>query len=67
MGENRTVADTTPHLADDFIVADADYYRTKARQCFRLARAAEVDEAATTLLSLGETFQAKARSLSEGD
>jgi hypothetical protein len=49
----------------DFIVADADYYDVKARQCLRLARVAHDDRAAATLRSLALAFEYKARSLKE--
>lgn len=47
-----------------FIYADADYFRTKARQCFRMARNAD-ESTARTLRSLADAFEAKARSLEE--
>ena len=50
----------------EFIYADADYFRTKARQCFRMARRANDRSAATTLRTLAESFETKARSL-EGE
>jgi hypothetical protein len=62
----ENIADRMPQLEADFI-ADADYFRIKARLCFRLARAADDDKAARTLLSLGEMFEAKARSVRDGD
>jgi len=53
----RTRAET------EFIQADADYFHTKARQCFRMARCADSEARARTLRSLGNAFEAKARSL----
>jgi hypothetical protein len=47
-----------------FIHADADYFRTKARQCYRMARNTD-DATARTLRSLADAFEAKARSLEE--
>jgi hypothetical protein len=49
----------------DFIVADADYYDVKARQCLRLARAAHDDGAAVALRSLALAFERQSRSLKE--
>jgi hypothetical protein len=49
----------------DFIHADADYFRTKARQCFRMARRTHDKSTATTLRSLAETFETKARTLDD--
>jgi hypothetical protein len=49
----------------DFIHADADYYRTKARQCRRMAERSRDEKDATTLRSLGEAFEVKARTLDE--
>jgi hypothetical protein len=47
-----------------FIHADADYFRTKARQCYRMARNAD-DGTARTLRSLADAFEAKARLLED--
>ena len=47
-----------------FIHADADYFRTKARQCFRMARKAD-ESTARTLRSLADAFEAKARALDD--
>ena len=64
----RPIDDAAPQTdGDDFIVADTDYFATKARQCFRLARKAHdgIDE--ETLESLGFAFEAKARALKTQD
>jgi hypothetical protein len=49
----------------EFIRPDADYYRTKARQCFRMARCTESESTARTLRNLGDAFAQKARSVEE--
>jgi hypothetical protein len=50
-------------LEGEFVVADADYFATRARQCRRLARTANDGKAATTLESLADAFEVKARQL----
>ena len=61
--DKTDLASTTPHLEMDLIVADADYYNTKARQCSRLADRSTDGAAAKTLRSLAAAFEEKARSL----
>jgi hypothetical protein len=63
--DKTQLASTTPHLEMDLIVADADYYNTKARQCARLAARSTDGAAAETLRSLAAAFEQKARSLDE--
>jgi hypothetical protein len=46
----------------DFIVADADYYRVKARQCVNMANGAEDRWRSETLKNLAVAFERKARS-----
>jgi hypothetical protein len=50
-------------LEGTFVVADADYFSTRARQCRRLARTTGDASAATTLKSLAEAFDTRARLL----
>jgi hypothetical protein len=52
-------------LETDGIRADADYFHTKARQCFRLAEHARDEVTAKHMKRLGDTFEAKARDLEE--
>jgi succinate dehydrogenase/fumarate reductase flavoprotein subunit len=47
----------------DPIMADADYFQTLARRCYRLARRAT--EAARALESLGDVFERKARRVAD--
>ena len=61
--DSKQLQSTTPHLEVDLIVADADYYNTKARQCFRLAERSSNEAAAETLRSLAIAFEQKARSM----
>ena len=49
----------------DTIVADADYFRVKARQCFRLARQAKDAETAEILRDVARSFERQAASLIE--
>jgi hypothetical protein len=49
----------------DTIVADADYFRIKARQCFRLARQAADDGAAENLRDIARSFERRAVNLVE--
>jgi len=49
----------------DTIVADADYFRIKARQCFRLARQAADDGAAEVLRDTARSFERRAADLVE--
>ena len=57
----------SPHLAENFIVADADYYEAKARSCYRLANKSSDDAAKVTLASLGHAFEEKAWLLRDED
>jgi hypothetical protein len=67
MHQERDFLLNTPTVELEFIRADADYFRTKARQCFRMARRASSEASATTLRSLAETFETKARALDDED
>ena len=49
-----------PQLTDGSIVADADYFETKARQCYRLASRVAGDAAKVTLITLASAFEEKA-------
>jgi hypothetical protein len=65
MRDRERTGRETPQLADDFIVADADYFRAKARQCARLAGSTHDEAAGRTLRSLAEAFEQKADALSD--
>lgn len=65
MRPKHTPAEAPAGLERDFIVADADYYRTRARQCLRQARATGDDPESVALASLALAFEDKARSLEE--
>lgn len=55
----------SPQFDRNFIVADADYFETKARLCYRLANRAADDTAKVTLVTLGFEFESKAWRLRE--
>jgi hypothetical protein len=48
-------------LEGTFVIADADYFATRARQCRRLAEKTDDAGAASTLESLADAFETKAR------
>jgi hypothetical protein len=66
-GEGRDALDRfpTPQLESDFIVDDADYFRTKARLCRRLAQQATDAGVAEILSDLAQAFARQAATLGD--
>jgi hypothetical protein len=67
MGERTTpaVGQTAPQLDADFIIADADYFHSRARRCYSLAGRTSDKSAAETLRSLGDAFEKKAETVAD--
>lgn len=61
----QAVALPLPGHSPDLIHADVDYFYTKARQCFRLARQAKDAETAEALRTLGIAFEVRANAPDE--
>jgi len=59
-GRNTLYKFPTPQLESDFIVDDANYFRTKACQCHRLAQQARGEGVAEILDDLARAFDRQA-------